>query len=161
MNFEIYGFDSNCPAEGLGDVTQPEERVHKDPSWLLSLSRIIPYRQDRPVGERGSSDCLDLPPLGRFEGQTRRPGERRAATQQMLAELDALHEVRASVEMKERHEPAIKRPCHVTLATIARLLFLDRDRRLYTNLVSISRAKRHEKTQSTTGFCSNTIDREK
>src|SRR5690606_7114504 len=48
-------------------------------------------------------------PLLAFERQARRPRPLRAAPGDLLAELDALHEVGPRIEMEQRHEPAIER----------------------------------------------------
>src|SRR5262249_31987361 len=89
MDFEIDWSDSKCLSEGLGDVTEPKKRVHEIPGSLLSSSCLVLDRQDGPADKRGSNHRLDLLALCSLEGQSRRPCQWRAASHQMLAELDA------------------------------------------------------------------------
>src|ERR1043166_6882854 len=66
-------------------------------------------REHWPGRERGAHEALDLGFLGAFEPQTRRPGDEAAAAGDVLAQLDALHQVGPRVEGQERHGPLIKR----------------------------------------------------
>src|SRR3712207_981264 len=79
-------------------------------SVLSSRGPQAHIRQLRTVLERSLHDSLDVGTVRSFEGQTRRTGERGAAAHDLFAQLDALHEVRAGIEMQERHEPFVERP---------------------------------------------------
>ncbi len=66
-------------------------------------------RQRRPAGQGLGHDPLDVLAIGAAQGQARWTGEGAAATGELLAELDALHQVGTGVEMEDRHQPLVDR----------------------------------------------------
>src|SRR3954471_10640208 len=63
--------------------------------------------QGGAVRQRLGHHRFDRGALGRFERQARRAGEVRPASHDPFAKLDALDEIRAGVEVQERHEPLV------------------------------------------------------